>query len=871
MAVYQISRIQIRRGQANQGTGLPQLASGEMAWAIDTQELYIGNGAVSEGAPAVGNTKILTSNDLTSQAGLVNTIFYTYKVLDTSIVTGTTVNAPVSRSLQARLDDSANLSNFLTTDDIVSNDYTAALQRAINQLFLNSGHGYAYSTVANRIKLTLPAGTFNTSNTLFIPSYATIEGAGIDKTIINYNPSTTVVGSTTNNSRIISTNTATLSMLGATISGTNIPVSTSIPGRITIPNSTIFGTTLTVGTLTSGTITTGMMLYGPGINPNTFIVANIAGTGAGSTWTVNQSYSVTTPSGQQVTGTGVVLSSVFTGSIVAGTGLYLGSGVLTTTNVASGTIQIGQLITGTGISAGTYITGNISATSWTVNNSQITPSTTITGNGFISITSAATATGSNITFTLVKGQPAIQFVNDSSTPGNPSQLTLTTSGTQPRNISLSKMTIRTATGSNTCLQLDAVKSSAFEDLRLSGGNAGNGTAFNTSSVGIALNALSSLITCENNLFKNIEINNVTFGVYSYQDILNNIFDNCYLNTSYQGFALGYVFYSQYDRTSYYISNNTVVGQNFGPRQTQINNCKFYNVYKQAVFLGLGSGNTVESPKLVLVGTDGGGEALPTSTQIYFKSAGNSIENMYSARGSVLASNVNIATSPYIPEAAGWVEHKSFGIANKLSIVHSAGTTSVGQLVLGQLYTIAVMGTTTVEQWNTIAGTVSQTYLAGSTFKCAVIGSGLGNGTVVTPTFLFRLPVSTDESGNPNGSAVYIVDYTYVSTAFNFVRRGTMTISADVHNIGGTSYVYPLQLSDDYDFAGTDSNLSNGQPYSLQLDFSAVYLDASGGIYDPTDLTPPSSIRIQYNNLLTTGTPDAGSFTYLYSVTYTQPY
>ena len=870
MAVYQISRIQIRRGQANQGTGLPQLASGEMAWAIDTQELYIGNGAVSEGAPAVGNTKILTSNDLTSQAGLVNTIFYTYKVTDTSIVTGTSVNAPVSRSLQARLDDDANLSNFLTTADVVGNDYTAAIQRAINQLFLNAGHGFAYTTVGNRIKLTLPAGTFNTSSTLYIPSYVTIEGAGIDKTIINYNPSITVVGSTTNNSRIISTNSATPAMLGASISGTNIPANTSIPGQIVIPNSTIFGTTLTVGTLTSGTITTGMMLYGPGINPNTFIVANLAGTGAGSTWTVNQSYAVTTPAAQQVTGTGVVLSSVFTGSIVAGTGLYLGSGVLTTTSVASGTIQVGQLITGTNVAAGTYITGNISATSWTVSISQVTASTTITGNGFISITSAATATGSNITFTLIKGQPAIQFVNDLSTPGNPSQLSLTNDvDKQPRYISISKMTVQTATGSNTCLQLDAVRNSSFEDLKLRGGNAGNGTTFNKSSVGMTLNALSSLITCENNLFRNIEISNFTFGVYSYQDILNNIFDNCYFKTAYQGFVLGYVYPNQYDRTVYFISTYTVTGQVFGPRQTQINNCKFYNIYKQAVFLGWGSGNTVESPKLVLVGNDGGGEQLPTSTQLYFKSSGNSIENMYSDRSFAL-SLLNI-TTPYIPEAAGWVEHKSFGIANKIPVAYSAGRISVGQLVLGQLYTIAVLGTTDNTQWNTIAGTVSQNYLVGSTFRCAVIGTGLGNGTVVTPTLLFRLPVSTDEVGNPNGSTVYVVDYTYVSTAFNFVRRGTMTISADVHNIGGTSYVYPLQLSDEFDFAGTDSNLSNGQPYSLQLDFSAVYLDAAGGIYDPTDLTPPSSIQIQYNNLLTTGTPDAGSFTYLYSVTYTQPY
>ena len=860
MAVYQISRIQIRRGQANQGTGLPQLASGEMAWAIDTQELYIGNGAVSEGAPAVGNTKILTSNDLSSQAGLVNTIFYTYKVLDTSIVTGISVNNPVSRSLQSRLDDTVTLSNFLTAADVNAGDYTAVIQRAINQLFLNSGHGYAYSTVGNRIKLTLPAGTFNTSSTLYIPSYVTLEGAGVDKTIINYNPSITVVGSTVNNSRIISTNTATLAMLGAKIAGTNIPTNTSIPGTAVIPNSTIFGTTLTVGTLTSGVITTGMMLYGPGIKPNTFIVSNLAGNGAGSTWTVNQSYSVTTTSGQQVTGTGVILSSVFTGAIVAGTGLYLGSGVLTITNVASGTVQIGQLITGTNVAAGTYITGNISATSWTVNISQTTASTAITGNGFISITSAATATGANITFTLIKGLPAIQFVNDLSAPGNPSQLSLTLSGTQPRYISMSNMTIQTPTGSNTCLQLDAVRNSTFENLKLVGGNNGYTSTFNSASVGIAMNALSSLVTCRDNTFKNIEFNSFTFGVYSYQDILNNNFVDCNVANVYQGFALGYVYFSQYTSTDYYISNYTVQGQNFGPRQTQINNCKFYNVYKQAVFLGLGSGNTVESPKLVLVGNNGGSETFPTSTQLYFKSSGNSIENMYSDRSTALASGVNIL-SPYIPEAAGWVEHKSFGIASKINITQSSATVAVGQLVLGQLYTIATLGTTLNTQWNTIAGTVSQTYLVGSTFRCAVIGSGLGNGTAVTPTLLFRLPVSTDEVGNPNGSAVYIVDYTYVSTQFNFVRRGTMTISADVHNIGGTSYVYPLQLSDEYDFAGTETN-------SLQLDFSAVYLDASGGIYDPTDLTPPSSIQIQYNNQLAS---DVGSFTYLYSVAYTQPY
>jgi len=61
MAVVQISRIQHRRGLSE---NLPQLSSAELGWSIDTQELYIGNGTIDEGAPEVGNTRILTALDL---------------------------------------------------------------------------------------------------------------------------------------------------------------------------------------------------------------------------------------------------------------------------------------------------------------------------------------------------------------------------------------------------------------------------------------------------------------------------------------------------------------------------------------------------------------------------------------------------------------------------------------------------------------------------------------------------------------------------------------------------------------------------------------------------------------------------------------
>jgi hypothetical protein len=61
MAIVQISQIKHRRGVSE---NLPQLASAELGWAVDSQELYIGNGTLSEGAPEVGNTRILTENDL---------------------------------------------------------------------------------------------------------------------------------------------------------------------------------------------------------------------------------------------------------------------------------------------------------------------------------------------------------------------------------------------------------------------------------------------------------------------------------------------------------------------------------------------------------------------------------------------------------------------------------------------------------------------------------------------------------------------------------------------------------------------------------------------------------------------------------------
>ena len=176
MAVVQISRIQVRRGQKNAGAGLPQLSSGELGWAIDSRELYIGNGSVAEGSPAVGNTKILTQfDDIFSLADQ-----YTYKVDDGYLQTGTSSSSPIERTLQARLDDIVSIRSFGLTG-IASDDATVGLQRAVDQLFLNDA---TKANESSRVVLYIEPGIYTISSTIHIPPQANIIGAGSDKTII---------------------------------------------------------------------------------------------------------------------------------------------------------------------------------------------------------------------------------------------------------------------------------------------------------------------------------------------------------------------------------------------------------------------------------------------------------------------------------------------------------------------------------------------------------------------------------------------------------------------------------------------------------------------------------------------------------------
>jgi len=173
MPIVQISRIQHRRGKR---TDLPQLAAGELGWVIDEQRLFIGNGTVSDGAPAVGNTEIVTSGS----SAFTTALTHTYKgYLGDSTPISTGASGDISRTLQAVLDDHVSVKAFDAKGDN-STDDTAAIQRALDELYSDTDQD---DTRARRV-LFFPAGIYRINASLTIPPFAHLVGEGPDKSII---------------------------------------------------------------------------------------------------------------------------------------------------------------------------------------------------------------------------------------------------------------------------------------------------------------------------------------------------------------------------------------------------------------------------------------------------------------------------------------------------------------------------------------------------------------------------------------------------------------------------------------------------------------------------------------------------------------
>jgi len=179
--IVQISRIQNRRGVA---TDLPQLAAGELGWVVDEQRLYIGNGTVADGAPAVGNTEIVTAGS----SAFTTALSHTYKGY---LGDSTPVTTSVARTLQKRLDDYVSVKDFGAVGDDSTADVTA-IQNAIDEIYIDTDTTVSDDKRARRV-LFFPAGTYRINAALKIPPHAHLVGEGPDKTIIRNSGATNPV------------------------------------------------------------------------------------------------------------------------------------------------------------------------------------------------------------------------------------------------------------------------------------------------------------------------------------------------------------------------------------------------------------------------------------------------------------------------------------------------------------------------------------------------------------------------------------------------------------------------------------------------------------------------------------------------------
>jgi hypothetical protein len=175
MPIKLFARMRMRRGLK---VDLGQLLGSEFGHAVDTQELFIGNGTVASGAPEIGNTQILT--EYSDNPSIIE---YTYKS-NTQEIPNT---GPTVRTLQQVLDDSVSIKAFPVLGDN-SNDDSAGFNLAMLQIYCNGGNPPPVGPAAEsfRRKIFMPAGKYRMiANELIIPSRAHIIGEGKFATVIH--------------------------------------------------------------------------------------------------------------------------------------------------------------------------------------------------------------------------------------------------------------------------------------------------------------------------------------------------------------------------------------------------------------------------------------------------------------------------------------------------------------------------------------------------------------------------------------------------------------------------------------------------------------------------------------------------------------
>jgi hypothetical protein len=195
MAIVEIAKIQVRRGDAR-SQGMPQLDTGEFGWAISgtdpdstVPELFIGNKS-EDGATVTTNTRILTVLDLPNIFTIsISTSSYYYEGHRSVAVYTGAGDTNLSRTVKDKLDDFVTLYDFIPPNVRLDPeiDYAEIFQRAIDQLYLNSDKLQSFG----RTILKIPAGEYYLGSPLYLPSYATLQGEGKDKTTLIFISSAT--------------------------------------------------------------------------------------------------------------------------------------------------------------------------------------------------------------------------------------------------------------------------------------------------------------------------------------------------------------------------------------------------------------------------------------------------------------------------------------------------------------------------------------------------------------------------------------------------------------------------------------------------------------------------------------------------------
>ena len=166
MAITQISRIQIRRGQQNV-TGIPVLAPGEFGWAEDTNNLWIGQ-SMAEGAPSNSNVRILTQNDLnilpTYSATATIIASTTTVAITTFPFSGTQSSVNVQYNLYMPSIPTARTGTLLMNSAILSTITTATITDTYSYIGSSNG-GLTFSVSLNTVTSTLTLGYSGTTST----------------------------------------------------------------------------------------------------------------------------------------------------------------------------------------------------------------------------------------------------------------------------------------------------------------------------------------------------------------------------------------------------------------------------------------------------------------------------------------------------------------------------------------------------------------------------------------------------------------------------------------------------------------------------------------------------------------------------------